>query len=98
MYTTKGAKMKRKITKALLQLNINLDAEQKKLYDRTHNLELSHNRDKRFLNKIDKDLKQIQDDLRYKSDTECIQNIQKLRDKINLKLCYPYLRTNWGVK
>lgn len=83
------------IMKALKNLNAYVDDDRQKLCDRCHDLELSYNRARRFVNKIDRTLKYFQDNYACES---LRFELSTLRGQIHSFLCYPYLRVNERIK
>lgn len=87
--------MKKKMMKAIKELNAYIDDDRQKLCDRCHDLELSYNRARRFINKIDGILKYYQDNYACES---LRFELSTLRGQIHSFLCYPYLRVNYRMK
>lgn len=82
--------MKKKMMKAIRDLNAYIDGDRQKLCDELHEVKLSHKRLERLL-------KRFLEISRY-FDFTFIPIIQKLHEDVQNELSYPYYRVNWKVK
>lgn len=82
--------MKKRMMKAIRNLNAYIDDDRQKLSDRCHDLELSRKRLMRLLDLSFNALK--------KYNTLPAEYIVGLMVRIDRELSYPYLRVNWKTK
>lgn len=88
--------MKKKMMKAIKELNTYIDNDREKLCDRVHELELSYKRMERLLGETLRFFNKL-----YNSNSQCLitwSDIDKLCFKIKNELSYPYFRVNYKMK
>ena len=83
--------MKKKMMKALRDLNAYIDDDRQKLCDRIHDLELSHKRMERLLRRCSVVLHLL-------PNTLIIDEVLDLKVRISQELSYPYCCVNYKMK
>lgn len=85
--------MRKKMMKALKDLNGYIDNDREKLCDRLHDMELSHKRMEKLLKEclyfFNRDIYGVEFSVQFKA---------KLINKIKNELSYPYFRVNYRMK
>lgn len=87
--------MKKRMMKAIKELNAYIDNDREKLCDELHNIKLSH---KRLENLLRLSLSCMRNCFNYVPEGGDFEKLANLYVCINRELSYPYFRVNWKVK
>lgn len=90
--------MKKKMLKAIKDLNAYIDDDREKLCDRIHDLELSHKRMERLLRCFIRMMKYSYMDTNTEQNYLVYMSLCKFYADVKKELSYPYFRKNYKVK